>query len=698
MLPVLGIALSTVALGVGWLLSSLSARAAREAERIGELSRSADAVRGAVDESLEELRRREDSRPFYLYNPLYSPPDVLALNDPIAPSPLARDPEDRRVVGYFQIEPDGTVRTPYSAEPNGRDTERASRVVDLLRSAPYAPIRSLANPEVQQTAHEAEEPEALSFNLRQWLGGRSSSSSQSAGSDWLSDRRQRRLAKRRATPSTPRDSSSSDSGSTSSDPLAPQGPLTVSLNPWNQEVYNDLQLAQSGSEEANLRVQNRGRAVPQTRRNTVDWQEMQANQMRALDNQETHTQAPRRPERPLGRRRSSHGSEPPAPVESPSERPPHAHEVEVDYTPMAWRVSDEEMVLHRLVSHQGASVVQGMILDRRQIVGDWIPSLVGRHTLSGAPPRVISRGDEASCEVRRSASAILEDVELCYAAIGSGGAPGAQIRDDLHLQLAALAGLVLIVMLAGVTMHRATRRAEELSAQKSSFVSAVSHELRTPLTTIRMHAEMLREGLVPDPRQERFHGQIVQEAVRLSRLVENVLELSRIEEGRRVVDLREADLAAQVRAIVEEQRAFVSAKGFELRGPAEERTVPARFDDQAMSQIVVNLIDNAVKYGGGDGPQTIEVDIERLAGLAVLRVLDRGPGVPAKEREKVFERFHRVSTSAGGSPNPTPGTGIGLALVRELARAQGGDALVRKRDGGGCEVRVTLPALGFSPQ
>jgi signal transduction histidine kinase len=362
--------------------------------------------------------------------------------------------------------------------------------------------------------------------------------------------------------------------------------------------------------------------------------------------------------------------------------------VEVDYTSMAWRTLGREVVLHRLVSHEGTSVVQGVILDRDYLLGEWIPALVDRHAVAGAEPMVIEGRSPAACALRRPASSILDGVELCYSP-EAVAAVSHRLRDNLHLQLSALAGLVLIVTLAGVTINRAARRAEELSTQKSSFVSAVSHELRTPLTTIRMHAEMLRDGLVPEGKRDRFHGQLVHEAVRLSRLVENVLELSRLEEGRRVIELRSGDLTALVARLVAEQQHLAASRGFTLRGPSAEEPIEISYDEQAISQIVVNLVDNALKYAADAEPPVIDLLVERRHHEVVLRVLDHGPGIPPSERERVFQRFHRVASER---VEHVPGTGIGLALVRELARAHGGDAEVLARAEGGCEVRVTLPS------
>jgi signal transduction histidine kinase len=132
----------------------------------------------------------------------------------------------------------------------------------------------------------------------------------------------------------------------------------------------------------------------------------------------------------------------------------------------------------------------------------------------------------------------------------------------LAFQAGALLGLIVVVGVGVVVVARAARRADELSAQKTAFVSAVSHELRTPLTTLRMHAELLQEGLVAPASLATIHDDLVRESVRLSRLVENVLAVSQLEEGRRVLELRPGDLAAQVREVVDGQARHVASKGF----------------------------------------------------------------------------------------------------------------------------------------
>jgi signal transduction histidine kinase len=714
---VVGVALPTVLLGAGWLAASLREREALRREQVQSLVRTADAVRGAIDESLEELRLREDRRPFYLYNPLYSPPDLIALNDPMATSPLAGAPDDLRVLGYFQVEPGGRVRTPYGeTEREANAGERGRRVAELAASTPFAPLRALAysnadplsNPESDASPLLARGPvlergreDPAPRPRRPRVAPRSSSTASSSSSSWA------RNALSSLSGSEPSSSRSAPAQEPPPQPataapqqvLMPEGPLTTTLDSWNQAVFNDIQQAQAGDVEANTRVQQRGRSAPRTHRNTIEWGVVADNSQAPLPpqvqlaapaapeptpQQEPQQQAPPQARARPQRRAAAEPSAQPAPVETP--RP---DDIEVDYTPMAWAVvGDDVAVLHRVVSHEGTAVVQGAILDGRYLVDEWIPTLVERHATASVPPRVVERaGAERgeACAIRRPASALLPGVELCYTP-GMVQQAVAGVHDDLALQLAALAGLVLVVTLAGFAMARATRRAEELSAQKTAFVSSVSHELRTPLTTIRLHAEMLRDGLVPEPKRDRFHRQLVNEAVRLSNLVENVLELSRLEEGRRVLRPQLGDLRAAVVGAVDGHRPLVVDKGFELCGPAAGDPVTIHFDAQAVGQIVVNLLDNAVKYGRG-AEARIEVDVVAEGDGAAIVVRDRGPGIPPAERELVFERFHRVESPERAH---LPGTGIGLSLVRELARAHGGDAEVREVAGGGCEIRVRL--------
>jgi len=252
-------------------------------------------------------------------------------------------------------------------------------------------------------------------------------------------------------------------------------------------------------------------------------------------------------------------------------------------------------------------------------------------------------------------------------------------------RVAWVLGITAVVVALGLLFGwRAVRAETKLAERKADFVSAVSHELRTPLTSIRMYADMLREGWVDDEHTQKDYFELISaESERLARLVNNVLDFSRIEKGAKSFDLRIGDPAAVVHETVEMLRPYLKEKGFEVEVDMPKSLPSCSFDHDALTQILVNLIDNAVKYGRE------EVRVEALAdnGAVVLRVLDRGPGVPASERERIFEAFQRGSNEKSGG-----GSGLGLALVDAYAKAHEGRIEVGDREGGGAVFALRLPA------
>ncbi len=243
----------------------------------------------------------------------------------------------------------------------------------------------------------------------------------------------------------------------------------------------------------------------------------------------------------------------------------------------------------------------------------------------------------------------------------------------------------LVVLLGSLFVWRAVQAESRLAARKAEFVSTVSHELRTPLTSIRMYADMLKEGWVKDEASARdYFALIAAESERLARLVNNVLDFSRIERGRKTFEMRTGDPAPVVREAAETLRPYLKEKGLRLEIEVPESLPAATFDRDALVQVLVNLIDNASRHGKDE----VRVEAAARDGSVVLRVLDRGPGVPAAERERIFDPFARGANAAGG------GSGLGLALVRHYAAAHGGRVEVSDREGGGAVFTLVLPAAG----
>jgi signal transduction histidine kinase len=250
-----------------------------------------------------------------------------------------------------------------------------------------------------------------------------------------------------------------------------------------------------------------------------------------------------------------------------------------------------------------------------------------------------------------------------------------------------LVGLLTVTAaMIGVTVLQ-LKREHELSRLRSDFISSVSHELRTPLSQILLFAETLNLGRVRSE-QERHSATdvIVQEGRRLMLLVENILHFSRAERRMTRLGPERLDLSAAVRAIVEDWMPIANAAGVTVLMDLGA-DVEAIADRSALRQIVLNLLDNAMKYG--PPAQTVTVETRRVGDRARIAVIDEGEGIPPHERERVWASFYRLERHANSA---VAGSGIGLFVVRELARLHGGDAWIEDAASGGARVVVELDA------
>jgi signal transduction histidine kinase len=259
-----------------------------------------------------------------------------------------------------------------------------------------------------------------------------------------------------------------------------------------------------------------------------------------------------------------------------------------------------------------------------------------------------------------------------------GGLPGSR----LPLVLALLG---LTTLLVATAWHQ-LRRERDLARQREAFVAGVSHELRTPLAQIRLFAETLRLGRVRSEAEGARSLEVIdREARRLGQLVENLLTATR--GGRRglAVVTRDVDLTHELQQAVEAFSPIGAARGTVVSVAAPER-LTAVADGHAFRQIVINLLDNAVKYGPPG--QTVVVVLDKEDGMARLTVDDQGPGIAVADRSRVFERFVRLAPMGD---TEVPGTGLGLALVRELVGQHGGRVVIDSGSRGGARVVVQLP-------
>jgi signal transduction histidine kinase len=270
------------------------------------------------------------------------------------------------------------------------------------------------------------------------------------------------------------------------------------------------------------------------------------------------------------------------------------------------------------------------------------------------------------------------------------GALASRARTTRWLTIAVVLALASLIAAGGSLVLSTVRSEMALARQKTTFVANVSHELKTPLTSIRMFSEMLKDGRQPDPaKQKSYLGLMAAETERLTRLINNVLDFSRMEKGRRTYDRRRFDLGILAGAVVESERTRLEPAGFQVAFRDATGGAFVEADEEAVKQALLNLLSNAEKYAGA--VKSIEVEARRESGRIFVEVLDRGPGVPAAERERIFKEFYRVDRALTA---PVRGSGLGLTIARRLLRDLGGDVVCLPRAGGGSLFRIILPEAG----
>ena len=252
---------------------------------------------------------------------------------------------------------------------------------------------------------------------------------------------------------------------------------------------------------------------------------------------------------------------------------------------------------------------------------------------------------------------------------------------------AALCLVIGVTLFGAYLLWRDVRREVRLAEMRSSFVSAVSHELKTPLTAIRMFAETLRMGRPTDAQtQDEYLDTIVNESERLTRLLNNVLDFTKIEQGTKSYRRAPHSLSEIVRFAVRAMKYSLEQQRFVLHTEIEENMPPALVDRDAIEQAILNLLANAMKYSGDS--REVEMRLRSENGMAVIEVADLGIGIEPVEQSRIFERFYRVP---GPETDRIPGTGLGLTLVQHIAEAHDGHVTVRSEPGKGSTFALVLP-------
>jgi signal transduction histidine kinase len=363
-------------------------------------------------------------------------------------------------------------------------------------------------------------------------------------------------------------------------------------------------------------------------------------------------------------------------------------------------------VLFRKVWRDGQRYIQGALIEQQPFVQGLIETMFLDTALSAMSDLLVAyRGDVFSAFSGRAAreylssaealrgtllyqtrlSAPLGDVELILSITRLPAGAGGRV-------ISWLAAILLLVLCGGFyLMYRLGAAQIDLTRQQQDFVSAVSHELKTPLTSIRMYGEMLREGWASDEKKKIYYDYIFDESERLSRLIANVLQLARMTRNKLQVDTKSLSVAELMDGIRSRVSSQIERAGFELNMSCKPDAGQAiiRADPDWFIQIFINLVDNAIKFSASAEQKVIDIGCQRLRdGSVQFSVRDYGHGVPGGQMKKIFKLFYR---SENELTRETVGTGIGLALVHQLARAMGGQVDVVNREPG-AEFRVNIAA------
>jgi signal transduction histidine kinase len=249
-----------------------------------------------------------------------------------------------------------------------------------------------------------------------------------------------------------------------------------------------------------------------------------------------------------------------------------------------------------------------------------------------------------------------------------------------------IAGAVALIAFGGWLVVADARQQLALAQQKTDFVSNVSHELKTPLTSIRMFAELMHDRPQPAEKQGQYLRIITVEAERLTRLINNVLDFAKIGRKQRRYEKKPLDLHDVVARVWESQELHLREAGFTTRWEAAPGPYPVLGDDDALAQVLVNLLSNAEKYS--TGRKEVELHTWLDDGHVDIAVMDRGMGVPNGDDRKIFEAFYRAHDSLNSG---IQGSGLGLTLAQRVAHEHGGTIKFERRDGGGCRFTLRLP-------
>ncbi len=642
------LAAALTALLTAWFFAGWAGVRARQHEveaapKLAADQRAAELARELRGE-LTELIAHESERPYFHYQNLFHDPRASA-GDNVTPSPLAGEPDDSLVLGYFQLDSKGQASTPTinDAVPTLSESThladnrefRAEVARDLGSLAP-PPVPVSSKPPVLVAAADPKPTPKYEYYYED-------------------------------DPGPSKSKSAADDDDVKLVAVKPVGKKT-------KQIAIDQQSYLTNNAATNIYRQQQTKPYPQANAQAAYPQQANApaqiDQPQALQPQMT-APAPRPTPAPRPHRRLRVR----AIVPPPAPPPPPPAPVLITVSSLEWHsqpfAGHPALVAVRSVQTPDGGYAQGFVVDRATLtswlaarVGDQVAELhdsggTGATELAAGWQLTVAPNPRALLAASTEAASLAQDFVVKFIAVG---------------WIAALAAAFVVLLVA---------RAERLARERSQFAAAAAHELRTPLAGLQLYGDMLADGLGDPTKLRDYAKRMSEEASRLGRVVSNVLGFSQLERGNLSIEAKPGAVGEALHELADGARPTLERAGATLHVDVA-RDLRARFDRDALARIVSNLLDNAEKYARGATDRSITL-VAREAGDAIaIVVTDRGPGIADKTR--LFRPFSRGVNSDGPA-----GLGLGLALSRSLARAMNGELDHRPAPGGGTEFTLRLP-------
>jgi len=632
-----------------------------------------------IDASFSELIEREEKRPFTDYaflNVTGSEGSVFLQRSPLSVFPA--ESEVPGLLGYFQVDASGQLRTPIVPKANASDYGISS--IELQqRQQQEARIRGILD--TNRLVRKSDAPASLALGrveAEQEAAGREEASVASAPeiASFSSS------AERSDNDSYRYDDSSTDSQGqsvfdelTSKNLKSPEDSRSAAEQVKDLKLEDRYQVAAKQAEESKLAQKltaKKQRETKSSRKEKVNLPEIDIAEAATLEKSQA----------------SLTEGEFDLTKQALNQQVARIRTFESEVDPMEFALLDSgHFVLFRRVWQNGERTIQGLLIDQNAFIDQLITPAFRESSLSSMSKLIVTYqgavlqnlAAQYSREYQPSASrtesdllyqsrliAPFGDIELIYTLarlpIGAGG------------QVIIWAALVLAIVLVGglLMLYRLGIRQIALARQQQDFVSAVSHELKTPLTSIRMYGEMLREGWANEEKKKTYYDFIFHESERLTRLINNVLQLARMSRNEQAAKLGNMTVGEALRDLKPRLESQLEASGFELSmdGDSSVDDQQINIDIDGFIQIFINLVDNAIKFSANAESKRVDIRYQLMQdGKIQFSVRDYGPGIAADQMKKIFKLFYR---SENELTRETVGTGIGLALVQQLVSAMGG--------------------------